>query len=120
MLAYILLIDASSTFTYPETLSPLNLNRFIMLVQNCNTLLQARQPRLELHLNQFLVITELLVERISVRTGPHGEGEYWADHDPVVLLERVSIGFGEGGGEFLGAVGLVVAQGLRGEVESSV
>ena len=85
----------------------LNLNPLIMLIQDGNTLLQSLQPRLQLLLDQFLIITKLLVECISVRTRLHGKGEHWTNHHAVVLLECAFVGFGKGVGELFGAVGVV-------------
>jgi hypothetical protein len=99
---------------------PLSLLPSLELLQNANNLLQARKPGIELLVDAFLVVTEVLVESSAVRRGAHGGGEDGLDHEGVVGLEGVAVGGAEGLGELGSRVGEVGAEALGCEVEGSV
>ena len=89
------------------------------LIQNRNILLQSLEPLLQLGLHLGVVVSQLLVKVLPVRRRAHGSVEDWLDKEPVVGLEGVAVCLAERVGEFLGRVGDVVAEGLRGEVEAT-
>jgi hypothetical protein len=84
----------SILFVYPMHL-PLRLLPRQKLIQDGNILLQALQPLLQLGLHLCVVITELLVEILSVGCGAHGCTEDWLHDERVVGLECVAVGIAE-------------------------
>ena len=99
---------------------PLGLFASQELVQNRDVLLQSLQPLIQFLVHTWLVISQLGIEVLSVGCGRHGGGEDGLDDEGVVRLKGLAIGFTEGGGEFFGGSVDVSAEGLGGEVETSV
>lgn len=99
---------------------PLRLLTIQERLQDCNNLLQRRQPHLQFRVDLLGVFSELDVEVLAVGAGRHGGAEDRLDHEGVMRLKGIPIGVAEGSGEFIGGNGEVLGQGYGCEVESSV
>ena len=99
---------------------PLGLFASQELVQNSDVLLQSLQPLIQFLVHTWLVISQLGIEVLSVGCSRHGGGEDGLDDEGVVRLKSLAVGFTEGGGEFFGGSVNVSAEGLGGEVETSI
>lgn len=101
------------------SVSPLCLLCGLESLQNGDLLLQRVQPSIKLGPHLGLITSQLCVEVLAIRRGGHGRAEYWFHEEAVVGLQGVAVGGAEGGGEFVGLVGKVVAEGLSGKVEAA-
>lgn len=88
-------------------------------LQDVDNLLESGKVLLELGIDLVLVIAELAVKVLAVRTGTHGGAEDGLDQEAVVGLEGAIVGSAEGGRELLVGGGDIVGETLAGEVETS-
>lgn len=99
-------------------LSPLGLLAALESLQYAHDLLEGSQVCPQLGSDLSLIGTQLGVEVFAVRAGAHGSGEYGLDKDTVVRLEGRAVCVSEGGGEFFGFLGNVLAQRNAGKVQT--
>lgn len=88
-------------------------------LQDGHHLLQRRDLLLHSREDLGLVISQLGIEVLAVRSRGHGGAEERLHHERVVRLEGATIGITEGVGQLLGRVVEVVAEGLSSEVETT-
>lgn len=101
-------------------LLPLGLLALLEGLQDSHHLLQRNDLLVHLRDNLGLVITQLGVEVLAVRSRGHGSAEDGLDQEGVVRLEGTTVGLTEGLRQLLGGVVEVVAEGLGSEVETTI
>lgn len=99
---------------------PLRLLAALELLQDGDVLLKSHHLGVQGRVDLGLVLTKLGVEVLAVGGSRHSSREDGLDNEGVVGLEGVAVGFTEGVGELGAAVVQVVAEGLGGEVKTSV
>lgn len=100
-------------------LLPLGFLALLEGLQDGHHLLQGNNLLVHLGNDLGLVITQLGVEVLAVRSRGHRSAEDRLDQEGVVRLEGAAVGFTEGLGQFLGGVVEVVAESLGSEVETT-
>lgn len=83
-------------------------------------MLQTFQPIIQFFVHAWLIIPQLRIKVLSIWGSRHSSGEDGFDNERVVLLERFTITFAERDGKLFAGRIDVPAEGLCGEVESSV
>lgn len=99
---------------------PLRLLTALELLEDGDVLLESHHLSVQGLVDLGLVLTKLGVEVLAVGGSRHSSREDGLDNEGVVGLEGVAVGFTEGVGQLGAAVVQVVAEGLGGEVKTSV
>lgn len=82
---------------------PLRLLPLQKPLQHRNNFLQTSKPHPQLTHNLLLILAQLDIEILPVRTRAHRGAEDGLHHEGVVRFQRVAVGGAEGGGELVGA-----------------
>jgi hypothetical protein len=89
-------------------------------LQHLDPLFECIKPLLKLNLDLGAILSELSIKVFSVRRGAHSGTEDGLDNKGVVGFEGICVGATEGVCELFGFGGYVAAEGLGGEVKTTV